>query len=65
MEYIKHITKAIDFIEENLQTDITLAACAKVSGYSQYNFYDFLNMLRVLHLLIIFVKDEFLKLQKR
>lgn len=38
MEYIKHIAKAIDYIEENLQTDITLAACAKVSGYSQYHF---------------------------
>ncbi|MDD4421653.1 MAG: AraC family transcriptional regulator, partial [Eubacteriales bacterium] len=38
MEYLKHIQKAIDYIEENLQQDIDLAACAKVSGYSQYHF---------------------------
>jgi len=38
MEYLKHIQKTIDYIEENLQQDINLAACAKVSGYSQYHF---------------------------
>lgn len=38
MEYKEHIAKAIDYIEENLQQDISLAACAKVSGYSQYHF---------------------------
>lgn len=38
MEYLKHIQRAIDYIEENLRQDIDLAACAKVSGYSQYHF---------------------------
>lgn len=38
MEYIKHISKAIEYIEENLQHDINLTDYAKISGYSQYHF---------------------------
>lgn len=38
MDYRKHIEKAIDYIEENLQYKLTLADCARVSGYSPYHF---------------------------
>lgn len=38
MDYRKHIEKAIDYIEENLQHELTLADCARVSGYSPYHF---------------------------
>lgn len=38
MDYRKQIEKAIDYIEENLQCELTLADCASVSGYSPYHF---------------------------
>lgn len=38
MDYLKHIEKVIDYIEENLQHELTLADCAKVIGYSPYHF---------------------------
>lgn len=38
MDYWEHIEKAIDYIEENLQYELTLADCARVSGYSPYHF---------------------------
>ena len=38
MDYREHIEKAIDYIEENLQYELTLADCARVSGYSLYHF---------------------------
>ena len=38
MEYLEHIKKTVDYIEKNLRQDIDLAACAKISGYSQYHF---------------------------
>ena len=38
MDYREHIEKAIDYIEENLQCEISLTDCAKVSGYSSYHF---------------------------
>lgn len=38
MDYREHIERVIDFIEENLQCDINLADCARVSGYSPYHF---------------------------
>lgn len=38
MDYRKQIEKAIEYIEENLQGDIRLEDCARVSGYSTYHF---------------------------
>ena len=38
MDYREHIERAINYIEENLQCDINLADCARVSGYSPYHF---------------------------
>lgn len=38
MNYKEHIQKAIDFIEENLKSEIDLDAAAKASGYSPYHF---------------------------
>lgn len=38
MDYRKQIEKAIEYIEENLQGDISLEDCARVSGYSTYHF---------------------------
>ncbi|HOQ06711.1 MAG TPA: AraC family transcriptional regulator [Clostridiales bacterium] len=38
MDYKTHIKRAIDYIEENLQDEITIADCARVSGYSDYHF---------------------------
>lgn len=38
MDYLVHMKKAIDYIEDNLQNDIDLASCAKSCGYSQYHF---------------------------
>ncbi|HEY8348722.1 MAG TPA: AraC family transcriptional regulator [Clostridiales bacterium] len=38
MDYKNHIKRAIDYIEENLKNEITIADCAKVSGYSNYHF---------------------------
>jgi len=38
MDYRVHIEKAIDYIEKNLQYEITLTDCARVSGYSPYHF---------------------------
>ena len=38
MDYRKQIEKVIDYIEENLQCELTLADCAGVSGYSPYHF---------------------------
>lgn len=38
MDYLIHIKKAIDYIEDNLQNDIDLSSCAKNCGYSQYHF---------------------------
>lgn len=36
--YKEQIQKAIDYIEENLQNEIDLSACAKAAGYSSYHF---------------------------
>ncbi len=38
MEYMVHIQKAIDYVEENLTQDIDLTVCAAVCGYSKYHF---------------------------
>lgn len=38
MDYIEHIAKAVEFIEQNLADEIDLAACARACGYSQYHF---------------------------
>lgn len=38
MDYRTHIKRAIDYIEENLKNDISIADCARVSGYSSYHF---------------------------
>lgn len=38
MEYREHIARVIEYIEENLQSEISLAQCARVSGYSAYHF---------------------------
>ncbi len=38
MEYREHIERVIEYIEENLQGEISLAQCARVSGYSSYHF---------------------------
>ena len=38
MDYREQIEKAIEYIEENLQCEISLAECARVSGYSPYHF---------------------------
>lgn len=38
MDYREQIEKVIDYIEENLQCELTLADCAGVSGYSPYHF---------------------------
>ncbi len=34
MDYREHIARAIDFIEENLASDIDLGVCARAAGYS-------------------------------
>ena len=38
MDYQERIEKVIDYIEKNLQYEINLADCARVSGYSPYHF---------------------------
>jgi len=38
MDYREHIEKVIDYIEENLQCEVNLTDCARVSGYSSYHF---------------------------
>ncbi len=38
MEYIEHLQKVIDYIEENLCYEIDLASCAKAGSYSRYHF---------------------------
>lgn len=38
MDYQEHIEKVIEYIEENLQCEISLAECGRVSGYSPYHF---------------------------
>ncbi len=38
MDYREHIEKVIDYIEENLQCEISLVDCARISGYSPYHF---------------------------
>ena len=38
MDYLVHMKKAVDYIEDNLQNNIDLASCAKSCGYSQYHF---------------------------
>lgn len=38
MDYREHIERVINYIEENLQDEISLEDCARVSGYSLYHF---------------------------
>lgn len=38
MDYREHIERVINYIEENLQGEISLEDCARVSGYSLYHF---------------------------
>ncbi|NLC19841.1 MAG: AraC family transcriptional regulator [Clostridiales bacterium] len=38
MDYKEHIARAVEYIEQNLTSDIDLAACAKACGYSKYYF---------------------------
>ena len=38
MDYITHVMRAIEYIENNLKNEIILADCARVSGYSEYHF---------------------------
>lgn len=38
MNYTEHIQIAIDYIEKNLQSQISLSSCAKAAGYSEYHF---------------------------
>lgn len=38
MYYQEHLEKVIDYIEENLQGEIHVEDCARISGYSSYHF---------------------------
>lgn len=38
MTFIENIQRSIDFIEDNLQNDISLSECAKAAGYSLYHY---------------------------
>ena len=38
MDYIVHIMRSINYIEENLRNEINLNDCARASGYSDYHF---------------------------
>ncbi|HOQ14168.1 MAG TPA: AraC family transcriptional regulator [Bacillota bacterium] len=38
MDYKDHIARAVKYIEENLTSEIDLAACAAAAGYSKYHF---------------------------
>lgn len=39
MEKIEFLQKVLDYIEENLKTEITADELAKLSGFSVYRFY--------------------------
>lgn len=55
MKYQENIQKAINYIEENLQHDIDLHACAKAVGYSTYHF------LRVFKETISFTPGDYIR----
>lgn len=38
MDFKTYVMRSIDYIEENLKSEIALADCARVSGYSDYHF---------------------------
>jgi AraC family transcriptional regulator len=38
MDYKTHIIRAIEYIEKNLENEITITDCARASGYSDYHF---------------------------
>jgi AraC family transcriptional regulator len=38
MDYIEHISKAVEYIEQNLINEIDITECAKACGYSVYHF---------------------------
>ena len=38
MEYKEHIKKAVEYIENNLKNETSIADCAKAAGYSVYHF---------------------------
>ena len=38
MNYFEHIGRAIEYIEDNLKTGLTIANAARASGYSEYHF---------------------------
>jgi AraC family transcriptional regulator len=38
MDYKQHIEHALEYIEDNLKTELSLADLAKAAGYSQYHF---------------------------
>lgn len=39
MGYIEYLQKAIDYIEENITSEITIDGCASTAGFSKYHFY--------------------------
>ena len=38
MIYMTYIQKAVDYIEDNLKTDLATAELARLAGYSEYHF---------------------------
>ena len=38
MNYRDHIARAVEYMEENLTSELDLDSCARVSGYSKYYF---------------------------
>jgi AraC family transcriptional regulator len=44
MSYIEYLQKTIDYIEENINQDITIEVCANAAGFSKYHFYRLFTM---------------------
>ena len=38
MEYLRHLQTSLAYMENNLDTDISIADCARESGYSLFHF---------------------------
>lgn len=38
MDSWEHISRAVDYMEENLQNELNLSRCAAIAGYSKYHF---------------------------
>lgn len=39
MDYIVCVQKSIDYIEDNLKSEVSLSECARVAGFSIYHYY--------------------------